>query len=76
MELAYFLLAPLLFFLYILVVYSFSSDWLSFIKPNFPWLALLWQIGSFTWLQILNIADVLIFAVFLAIYLWRYQAKI
>lgn len=75
-ELAYFLLSPLLFFLYILVVHSFSGDWLSFFKPNYPWLALLWQIGSFTWLQILNITVVLIFAVFLAVYLWRYQAKV
>ena len=75
-ELVYFLLSPLLFFLYVLVVHSFSGDWFSFFKPSYPWLELLWQIGSFTWLQILNIAVVLIFAVFLAVYLWRYQAKV
>lgn len=74
-KLVFFLLAPLLFFFYIIVVQSFSGNWLSFIKPNYPWLELLWQIGSLTWLQTLNITVVLIFAVFLAVYLWRYPRK-
>jgi hypothetical protein len=74
-ELVNFLLAPLLFFLYMLVIYSFSGDWLSFLKPQYPWLDLLWQIGSFTWLHILNMIAVLFFAIFLGIYLWRYPRK-
>lgn len=74
-HLVFFLLAPLLFFLYLIVLHSFSSDWFTLLKPQFPWLDLLWQMGSFTWLQILNMAAVLFFTVFLAVYLWRYQHK-
>ena len=74
-DLAPFLLTPLLFFLYLQVLYNTSGDWLTFFKPNYPWLELLTQTSNINWLQLINIVTVLFFLVFLVVYLLRYPRK-